>query len=79
MSRDASRARSVTPLRWIVASAISRIGFAGLRSRLSSTSHHALPFTCLVDLRQPSLDLLAKLVGDRDVAALDLDLHGETS
>ena len=79
MSREASLARSVTPFRYSVTSATCESGLAGLRSSESSTSMPGEVGHLLGHLLEPLLDALAKLVGDRAVAALDLDLHGGTS
>ena len=76
-SREASRARSVVPLRWSVASATWLSGLAGLRSSHSSTSSTASSRHLLADLLEAARHALAQLVGDRKVASLDLDLHGK--
>ena len=76
-SREASRARSVTPLRCSVASATWLSGLAGLRSSQSSTSRTASGLTCFATFSKRRVDALAQLVGDRKVASLDLDLHGK--
>ena len=75
-SREASLARSVTPLRCRVASATWFSGLAGLRSLADLDLEHRQLAHLLGDLLEAARDVLAQLVGDRKVAPLDLDLHG---
>ena len=76
MSRARSLARSVAPLRCRVASATCGSGIAGFVSSekldLAGGELGHLPG----DLLEPLLDVLAQLIGDGHVPALDLDLHG---
>ena len=75
ISGEQSRARSVTPFRYSVASATCLSATRGLRSLKISTSRRARSETCRATLRRRRSSVRAKLVGDRDVATLDVDLH----
>ena len=75
ISGEASRARSVLPFTWSVASTIWLSRIAGLRSSLSSTSSVASSETWRPSPGEALGDGVSQLVGDLQVAPPDLDPH----
>ena len=79
ISREASCARSVTPLRCSVTSATWQSAIAGLRSSIELDLELGQLGHLLGHLAEALLDVLPHVIRDGDVSTLDLDPHRSTS